>query len=231
MKGKFPSARQVLATGFIYVGAAAIADAKPRFAGPLAGLIFASVALSQGLDFAKGLDNAKNYKGATPVPAGSTSAGSGVSGSPAPGAPLPFAPSNPVKGVAGSPLQGNIVAIAQQWLGVPYRWAGSSRTGVDCSGLAMEVYGAVGIRMPHLASAQYHMFPVHKDTNPPPGAEVFFNWTSDVGIPPGHCGISLGDGTFIHAPHTGDVVKISNLNDYIKSGASWYGYTTPYSKG
>lgn len=227
VKGKFPSAKQGLAAGFVYVVVAAVADASPRSAGPLSGLAFASIALAQGLDFAKGLDNAKSYKGAVPG-----TAGDGVSGSPVPGAPAPFAPQNPVHPVAGAPIQNNIVTIARGWLGVPYRWAGSSRTGVDCSGLTMEVYGAVGIRMPRLAAAQYHLSTVYKDTNPPPGAEVFFNWPGvDKGVPPGHCGISMGDGTFIHAPHTGDVVKVSNLTEYINSGAQWYGYTTPYQKG
>lgn len=236
MKKTFPSARQVLATGFVYVALAGVADAKPESAGPLSGLVFASIALSQGLDFAHGLDNVKSYKGATK---GATGTGSGVSGSAVPGAPTtpnpafaPFNPPNPLVVTAGSTVQRNIVTVANQWLGVPYRWAGASRAGVDCSGLTMKVYGAVGIGMPHLASAQYHLFPVYKDTNPPPGAEVFFNWPGvDKGIPPGHCGIATGDGNFIHAPHTGDVVKVSSIADYLKSGAQWYGYTTPYAKG
>ena len=45
-----------------------------------------------------------------------------------------------------------------------------------------------------------------------PGDLVFFD-----GL--GHVGIYIGNGQFIHAPHTGDVVKISSLND------SWYAAT------
>jgi peptidoglycan DL-endopeptidase CwlO len=107
---------------------------------------------------------------------------------------------------------GGVVGIAMQYLGVPYRWGGADPSGFDCSGFAMYVYAKVGVSLPHHAASQYGMgSPVSRDQLAP-GDLVFFN-----GL--GHMGIYVGGGQFIHAPHTGDVVKISNLSD------SWYAQT------
>jgi cell wall-associated NlpC family hydrolase len=107
---------------------------------------------------------------------------------------------------------GGVVGIAMQYLGVPYVWGGASPSGFDCSGFAMYVYAKVGVSLPHHAASQYGMgAPVSKDQLQP-GDLVFFN-----GL--GHMGIYIGGGQFIHAPHSGDVVKISSLSD------SWYART------
>jgi peptidoglycan DL-endopeptidase CwlO len=108
--------------------------------------------------------------------------------------------------------RGGVVGIAMQYLGVPYRWGGSSPSGFDCSGFVMYVYAQVGVSLPHNAAAQYgHGTPVAR-SDLQPGDVVFFN-----GL--GHNGIYVGGGQFIHAPHTGDVVKISSLS------SSWYAST------
>ncbi len=108
---------------------------------------------------------------------------------------------------------GNVVGIAMQYLGVPYVWGGASpSTGFDCSGFIMYVYAQVGVSLPHHAASQYsYGVPVSRDQLQP-GDLVFFD-----GL--GHAGIYIGGGNFIHAPHTGDVVKISSLSD------SWYAST------
>jgi peptidoglycan DL-endopeptidase CwlO len=102
------------------------------------------------------------------------------------------------------------VAIALQYLGVPYVWGGASpATGFDCSGFVMFVYAQLGVSLPHNAAAQYgYGTPVPRDQLQP-GDLVFFD-----GL--GHVGLYIGNGQFVHAPHTGDVVKISSLSD------SWY---------
>jgi cell wall-associated NlpC family hydrolase len=108
---------------------------------------------------------------------------------------------------------GRAVAIAAQYLGVPYRWGGASpMTGFDCSGLTMFVYAQLGIHLGHYTGTQLRQgVPV-----PPamlrPGDLVFFDGSA-FGTP-GHEGIYIGGGMFIHAPHTGDVVKISSLASY-----------------
>jgi cell wall-associated NlpC family hydrolase len=108
---------------------------------------------------------------------------------------------------------GGVVGIAMQYLGTPYVWGGASPGGFDCSGFAMYVYAQVGISLPHNAAMQYGSVgvPVSRD-DLQAGDLVFFD-----GL--GHMGIYIGGGQFIHAPHTGDVVKISSLYD------SWYAST------
>ena len=125
--------------------------------------------------------------------------------------------------VFGAPMQevfapapdaryGGVVGVAMQFLGVPYVWGGASPSGFDCSGFSMYVYAAMGVSLPHHAASQYNMgTPVSRDQLQA-GDLVFFN-----GL--GHMGIYIGGGQFIHAPHSGDVVKISSLSD------SWYAST------
>ena len=97
---------------------------------------------------------------------------------------------------------GGVVGIAMQYLGTPYRWGGASPGGFDCSGFVLFVYSQVGVSLPHYAALQYsYGVPVYRDELEP-GDLVFFD-----GL--GHVGIYIGGGEFIHAPHTGDVVKIS----------------------
>jgi cell wall-associated NlpC family hydrolase len=109
-----------------------------------------------------------------------------------------------------------VVAIAMQYLGIPYQWGGASpSTGFDCSGLTTYVFAQVGISLPHHAASQYQLgTPVSRDQLQP-GDLVFFR-----GL--GHMGMYIGDGNFIHAPRTGDVVKISSLSEpyYV---AGWVG--------
>lgn len=108
---------------------------------------------------------------------------------------------------------GGVVSIALQYLGIPYVWGGASpSTGFDCSGFTQYVYAQVGVYLPHHAASQYNYgVPVSREQLEP-GDLVFFN-----GL--GHMGLYIGDGQFVHAPHTGDVVKISSLYD------SWYAST------
>ena len=114
---------------------------------------------------------------------------------------------------ASSGVGGKAVAIAAQFLGVPYRWGGASPlTGFDCSGLTMFVYGQLGIHLTHYTGAQFHEGTPVPPALLAPGDLVFF----DPGAfgTPGHEGIYIGGGMFIHAPHTGDVVRIASLASY-----------------
>jgi cell wall-associated NlpC family hydrolase len=130
------------------------------------------------------------------------SIGVGVGGSQsAPAAPAPVTP------VAAAPSSqyGGVVGIAMQYLGTPYVWGGASPGGFDCSGLVMYAYAQVGVSLPHSSYAQYGMGVPVSMSELQPGDLVFF-----YGL--GHVGIYIGGGSFIHAPHTGDVVKISSIS-------------------
>lgn len=136
--------------------------------------------------------------------------------------------SEPLLGGLGLPaangIGGRAVAIAAQYLGIPYRWGGASPSaGFDCSGLTMYVYAQLGIHLTHYTGAQIQEgVPV-----PPallqPGDLVFFD-PGPFGVP-GHEGMYVGGGYFIQAPHTGDVVKISPLQAY---AAKYVGAVRPY---
>jgi peptidoglycan DL-endopeptidase CwlO len=105
---------------------------------------------------------------------------------------------------------GGVVGIAMRYLGVPYVWGGASPRGFDCSGLVMYVFAQIGVSLPHSSYAQYGMGSPVSMSQLQPGDLVFFAGAS-------HVGIYIGGGQFIHAPHTGDVVKISSLSGWYAS--------------
>jgi len=112
----------------------------------------------------------------------------------APTAPLP--PGHP-----------EAASIALKYLGVKYQWGGATPAGFDCSGLVMYVYAQLGIILPHYAAAQYGLgVPVPK-SELQPGDLVFFDNLD-------HVGIYIGGGDMVHAPQTGDVVKIEAISDF-----------------
>jgi peptidoglycan DL-endopeptidase CwlO len=109
-----------------------------------------------------------------------------------------------------------VIAIAMQYLGVPYVWGGASPSeGFDCSGLISYAYSQIGIYLPHHAASQYNYgIPVSREDLQPADLVFFYGL--------GHMGMYIGGGQFIHAPHTGDVVKISSIyEDSYASG--WVG--------
>ncbi|GAA0737776.1 NlpC/P60 family protein [Clostridium oceanicum] len=116
--------------------------------------------------------------------------------------------------VPSSKNGGSVVGYAQSFLGVPYVWGGTSPSGFDCSGFVQYVYAHFGVGLPRVASAQQGVGTSVPKSQLQPGDLVFFN------SPASHVGIYVGGGQYIHAPRTGDVVKISPLgyrSDY--SGA------------
>jgi peptidoglycan DL-endopeptidase CwlO len=126
----------------------------------------------------------------------------------------------------GSSLGAQAVQIALQYQGIEYVWGGSTpQSGFDCSGLTRYVYAQLGVKLTHYAAAQWHEGTPVASKDVRPGDLVFFEPKLDG---PGHVGIYLGGGYFLHAPHTGDVVKITSFAD--QHYASMYmGAERPYS--
>ncbi len=101
---------------------------------------------------------------------------------------------------------GSVVHTAFQYLGIPYLWGGDDPIeGFDCSGLVMYVFNQHGVRLPHYSRFQSLMGQLVEGSLQP-GDLVFF------GSPVHHVGMYIGGDYFIHAPKTGDVVKISILS-------------------
>ena len=112
---------------------------------------------------------------------------------------------------ATSTLAEDIIAHSYTYLGTPYRYGGTSYSGIDCSGFTMKVFAQFGIHLPHGASDQYALSTPVTTEERAPGDLVFFN-TSGRGI--GHVGIYLGGGQFIHASTSRGVIISSLYESY-----------------
>ena len=111
-------------------------------------------------------------------------------------------------GTSGNgPTGADAVAAAKLYLGVDYVWGGTDPSkGLDCSGLVQRAYRDLGIELPRVSYDQAKVgTKVDSIEQARPGDLVAF------GSPVDHIGIYVGDGKMIQAPHTGDVVRISDI--------------------
>ncbi|MBZ9624753.1 NlpC/P60 family protein [Clostridium sp. FP2] len=106
-----------------------------------------------------------------------------------------------------------IIAYASNFLGTPYLWGGTSPSGFDCSGFTQYVYAHFGIAVGRTTFDQINDGVQVSRENLQPGDLIFFGTFAS----PHHMGMYVGDNNYIHAPHTGDVIKISPVgrNDYV----------------
>lgn len=102
-----------------------------------------------------------------------------------------------------------VLDYAAKFLGVPYVYGGSTPSGFDCSGFTSYVYKNTVCSIERVAQAQFDTTTRVSRDELLPGDLVFFG-SSAYSI--SHVGIYVGDGQFIHAPHTGDVVKYDSLS-------------------
>ena len=115
----------------------------------------------------------------------------------------------PVVIPAPSSLGTAAVSFAVGQLGTPYVWGGAAPGGFDCSGLVSWAFAQAGrAGLPHFTGSLWTSgVRISSQSALAPGDLVFFH-----GL--GHMGIYIGNDQFVHAPHTGDVVKISSLSGY-----------------
>ncbi|NLN66517.1 MAG: hypothetical protein GX144_14160 [Clostridiaceae bacterium] len=93
-------------------------------------------------------------------------------------------------------------------MGKPYQWGGTGPNSYDCSGLVYTLYGKLGISLPRVSAAQSTAGTYIPRKDLQYGDLVFF---ARDGKNVNHVGIYVGNGQFVHAPSTGDVVKTSSL--------------------
>src|SRR5688500_12788300 len=94
-------------------------------------------------------------------------------------------------------------ALAQ--LGDPYVWGGAGPDVFDCSGLTQYAYGAAGVYLPHSSRMQSELGVPVSVADLQPGDLLFFY------SPVSHVGMYIGNGQMVHAPTSGDVVKVVDL--------------------
>jgi cell wall-associated NlpC family hydrolase len=102
--------------------------------------------------------------------------------------------------------------MALSELGKPYRYGALGPSTFDCSGLTKFAYGAAGITLPHSAAAQYRSGRRVDRSQLQPGDLIFWR-----GL--GHVGMYIGGGRMVHAPETGDVVRITSIDQGAYLGA------------
>jgi len=125
-------------------------------------------------------------------------------------------PDLPQSEAPASSAQASVLAIAQQYLGVPYRFGGASpQEGFDCSGLVQYVFAQKGLSVQRQANHQYLQGRAVGPQELTAGDLVFFSVSGGI---VDHVGIYAGEGLFIHAPRTGRNVSYDSLDSaYFKT--------------
>jgi cell wall-associated NlpC family hydrolase len=108
--------------------------------------------------------------------------------------------------VAGSQAAQIAVDTAMAQRGKPYVWAAAGPGSFDCSGLLQYAYAAAGVSLPHSSRMQAAMGRQVSRAELRPGDLVAFY------SPISHIGMYIGNGQMVHAPSSGDVVKISSID-------------------
>ena len=115
-------------------------------------------------------------------------------------------------GCAGTPTKAarsSIAQLALSMVGVPYRYGGAHpREGFDCSGLVYYSYTSNGHDVPRTSQAQFNAARKISLAQAAEGDLLFFQDQEKLS----HVGIYLGEGRFVHAPSSGDSVRVASID-------------------
>ncbi|GAJ25817.1 hypothetical protein JCM15457_717 [Liquorilactobacillus sucicola DSM 21376 = JCM 15457] len=106
-------------------------------------------------------------------------------------------------------------ALSLTRMGIPYVWGGSSLSGMDCSGLTAFVYGKFGVSLPHNTAAQEGYVSYESVAQAQPGDLLFWGAKGSSY----HVAIYIGGGQYVHAPQTGQNVKVGSISTFAPSFA------------
>jgi cell wall-associated NlpC family hydrolase len=101
---------------------------------------------------------------------------------------------------------GKAAAKACSLIGKPYIWAAAGPRGYDCSGLTLVAWASAGVSLRHHTQWQWQNAKAVSRGELQPGDLVFHY--SDLH----HMGMYVGNNTIVHAPHTGDYVRMASLD-------------------
>ena len=118
--------------------------------------------------------------------------------------------------LVASNAAGVAIEFTKQQLGEPYLWGGNGPDAWDCSGILVKAFAAANVKIPRVANDQYEKGGAHLPVREAQPGDLIF-WAYNTADPRSvhHVAMYLGGDEYIHAPQTGDVVKISKINwDY-----------------
>jgi hypothetical protein len=127
------------------------------------------------------------------------------------GPPLPPLEPPDAPSVVASGVRKSIVDEASKYLGVDYVWGGTSRAGVDCSGLVQSVFASMGVELPRVSFQQARAgAQIGREQAQVGDLVAWDNSARNNGAD--HIAIYLGDGKILEAPRTGLKVRIRSLD-------------------
>ncbi len=113
--------------------------------------------------------------------------------------------------LGGRPAPDAITSTALEYLGVPYRWGGTTPRGFDCSGFTYYVFSRHGMELPRVAAHQYRVGKSIDRTSVEPGDLLFFETIAEG---PSHVALALDGDQFVHAPARRGQVRVERLSSH-----------------
>ncbi|GAB1370468.1 NlpC/P60 family protein [Candidatus Kapaibacterium sp.] len=103
-----------------------------------------------------------------------------------------------------------ICLVAEEWIGTPYKFGGTDRSGIDCSGLVQQVFSTLGKELPRTSQQQYDFVSKVEFLDKKAGDLIFFKNKKSIN----HVGIYVGNGYMIHASTSSGVIRQSIFENY-----------------